>query len=108
MLPLTPFTRRVHSQVPTAPGYKETGPEQDRLSKWRLVAYYLLGCPNLHQSEDFNRMQTIHMKFLKMMEVLSYVFCGTGLQLGKLLTDLAHKIVLVQLEEQRNLNLGIE
>lgn len=53
-------------------------------------------------------MQTIHMKFLKMMEVLSYVFCGTGLQLGKLLTDLAHKIVLVQLEEQRNLNLGIE
>lgn len=42
------------------------------------------------------------------MEVLSYVFCGTGLQLGKFLTNLAHKIVLVQLEEQRNLNLGIE
>lgn len=108
MLPLTPFRRRVHLQVPPAPGYKETGPEQDSLSKCRLVAYYLLGCPGLHQSEDFNGMQIIHMKSLKIMEVLSYVFCGTGLQLGKFLTNLAHKIVLVQLEEQRNLNLGIE
>lgn len=85
-------------QVPPAPGYKETGPEQDSPSKCRLVAYYLLGCPWLHQSEDFNRMQIIHMKSLKIMEVLSYVFCGTGLQLGKFLTNLALKIVLVQLE----------
>ena len=43
------------------------------------------------------------------MEVLTYVFCGTGLQLGKSVTDLAHdKIVLVWPKEQRNLDLGTE
>ena len=50
-------------------------------------------------------MQIIHMKSLKIMEVLSYVFCGTGLQLGKFLTNLALKIVLVLPQKKSASNL---